>query len=313
MHPVVIGRGGLEPLMTKLTSLSEAVGSIPSGSHVALSGFAIARCTMAFAREVIRQRIEGLTISQCLGAMDVDLLVGAGSVKRVIYGGGSLDRFGRLACVNAGIENGSIIAEVYSSLSITFRYLAASLGLPFIPIRSLAGSDLLARIQEKSGSDVAFINDPFTGNQWLILKPLIPDVAVVQVQVSDEEGNCWIMGPKWDNAEQARAAKRTIVIAEHVVSSDVIRREPERCAIPNLLVSHVVSLPFSAHPTSVYREYDYDADEIKRYVEATKTPQDFKGYLDKYVYGVKDHWEYLDLVGGLRRLRTLRADPILGY
>ena len=299
--------------MTKLTSLSEAVGSIPSGSHVALSGFAITRCAMAFAREVIRQRIDGLTVSQCVGAMDVDLLAGAGSVKHVIYGGGSLDRFGRLNCVNAGIENGSIIAEEYSSLSITFRYLAASLGLPFIPIRSLAGSDLLAQIQEKNGSDVALINDPFTGDQWLTLKPLVPDVAVVQVQVSDEEGNCWIMGPRWDNAEQARAAMRTIVIAERIVSSDVIRREPERCVIPNLLVSHVVSLQFSAHPTSVYREYDYDAGEIKRYVEATKTPQDFMSYLEKYVYGVKDHGEYLELVGGLNHLNALRADPILGY
>jgi glutaconate CoA-transferase, subunit A len=299
--------------MTKLTSLSEAVGSIPSGSHVALSGFAITRCAMAFAREVIRRRINELTISQCVGAMDADLLAGGGAVKRMIYGGGALDRFGRLSCLNAGIDNGSIIAEEYSSLSIAFRYLAASLGIPFIPIRSLAGSDLLTQLQEKNGSDVAFVNDPFTGDQWLTLKPLVPDVAVVQVQVADEEGNCWIMGPKWDNAEQARAAIRTIVIAEHVVPGDVIRREPERCAIPNLLVSHVVSLPFAAHPTSVYREYDYDAEEIKRYVEATKTPQNFKDYLDKYVYGVKDHFEYLDLVGGLRRLRTLRADPILGY
>jgi len=299
--------------MTKLTNLSEAVGSIPSGSHVALSGFAITRCTMAFAREVIRQRIDGLTISQCVGAMDTDLLVGAGAVKRIVYGGGSLDRFGRLPCLNAGIENGSIVAEEYSSLSIAFRYLAASLGLPFIPIRSLSGSDLLARIQERSASDVAFVDDPFTGDRWLTLKPLAPDVAVIQAQVADEEGNCWIMGPKWDNGEQARAAKRTIIIAEHVVPTEVIRREPERCAIPDLLVSHVVVLPFASHPTSVYREYDYDSDEIMRYAEAAKSPYDFRSYLDKYVYGVKDHWEYLDLVGGLRRLETLRADPILGY
>lgn len=299
--------------MKKLASLSEAVGSIPSGAHVALSGFAIARCAMAFVREVIRQRIGDLTVSQCLGGMDLDLLAGAGCVKRIIYGGGALDRFGRLPRVNAGIEDGSIVAEEYSSLSITFRYLAASLGIPFIPIRSLAGSDLLSRIQEKNEADVAFIDDPFTGDRWLALKPLAPDVAVVQAQVSDEEGNCWIMGPKWDNTEQARAAKRTIVIAEHVVPGDVIRREPERCAIPGLLVSHLVSLPFSAHPTSVYREYDYDADEIRRYVDAARTPHDFRSYLDTYVYGAKDHWEYLNLVGGLRRLEDLRADPILGY
>jgi glutaconate CoA-transferase, subunit A len=299
--------------MTKLTSLREAVGSIPSGSHVALSGFAITRCTMAFAREVIRQGINKLTVSQCLGAMDADLLVGGGAVELLIYGGGALDRFGRLACINAGIEKGSLLAEEYSSLSIAFRYLAGSLGIPFIPIRSLSGSSLLTRIQDRTGSDIAYINDPFSGDRWLTLKPLLPDVAVVQVQTCDEEGNAWIMGPKWDSPEQVKASTRTIVIAEHVVPGDVIRREPERCAIPSLLVSHVVELPFGAHPTSVYREYDYDADEIRKYVEATKTPELFKAYLDRYVYGVKDHYEYLELVGGLRHLNSLRADPILGY
>ncbi len=299
--------------MIKLASLSEAVRSIPAGSHVALSGFAIARCTIAFAHEVIRQGIKGLTLSQCLGGMDTDLLVGAGAVDRLIYGGGSLDRFGRLALVNAGIENGSLHAELYSSLSITFRFLAGSLGLPFIPIRSLVGSDVLSQLEDRAGSDIAFVDDPFSGDRWLALKPLIPDVAIVQVQTADEDGNCIILGPKWDNTELVKASKRTIVIAEHIVPGDVIRRQPELCAIPDLLVSHVVDLPFSAHPTSVYREYDYDAEEIQRYVEAQKTQQKFRDYLDKYVYGVNDHWEYLNMVGGLRRLNTLRADPILGY
>jgi len=299
--------------MKKLSSLSDAVASIPSGSHVAVSGFAITRCAMAFAREVIRQGIKKLTISQCVGAMDTDLLVGGGAVERLIYGGGTLDRFGRLECVNAGIDTGSLCAEEYSSLSIAFRYLAGSLGIPFIPIKSLSGSSLLSQLQERSGSDVAFVNDPFSGDRWLTLKPLLPDVAVVQVQTCDEEGNAWIMGPKWDSPEQVKASARTIVIAEHVVPTDVIRREPERCVIPNLLVSHVVELPFGAHPTSVYREYDYDADEIKRYVEATKKPDLWKAYLDKYVYGAKDHGEYLELMGGLPRLTKLRADPILGY
>src|SRR5512136_1259954 len=118
--------------MSKLSTLSDAVASIPPGAHLALSGFAITRCTMAFSREVIRQGKNNLTISQCVGAMDADMLVGAGSVARLIYGGGSLDRFGRLNCVNRGIENGTLKADEYSSLSITFRFLAGGLGIPFI-------------------------------------------------------------------------------------------------------------------------------------------------------------------------------------
>ncbi|MCR4406139.1 MAG: CoA transferase subunit A [Anaerolineae bacterium] len=299
--------------MTKLSTLAEAVASIPSGAHVALSGFAITRCNMAFAREVIRQGIRRLTVSQCVGAMDADMLAGAGAVERIIYGGGSLDRFGRLNCVNRGIEEGTLVAEEYSSLSLAFRYLAGALGLPFIPIRSLRGSDILKRLQELAPAEIGYVDDPFTGDNWLVLKPLIPDVAVVQVQVADEGGNAWIMGPRWDNEEQVKASKRTIVITEHLVPTEVIRREPERTLIPGFRVSHVVHLPFAAHPTSVYRAYDYDAEHIRHYAEATKTPEGFQKYLDKYVYGVQDHWGYLELVGGLKHLNNLIADPILGY
>lgn len=299
--------------MSKLVTLAEAVKSIPNGAHVALSGFAITRCNMGFAREVVRQGIGGLTLSQCVGAMDADLLVGAGAVKRLIYGGGSLDRFGRLACVNRGIEDGSLIAEEYSSLSVAFRYLAGSLGLPFIPIRSLNGSSLLEQLLERSSDDVARVDDPFTGEDWLALKPLVPDVAVVQVQTADIEGNAWITGPRWDNVEQVKAAQRAIIIAEQVVSTEFIRRQPEKTVIPALKVSHVVHQPFGAHPTSVYGAYDYDSAAIKRYVEASASPEAFAAYLDEYVRGTRDEWEYLAKVAGLQQLESLRADPILGY
>ena len=299
--------------MSKLASLSEAVSSIPPGSHISLSGFAITRCAMAFAREVIRQGLKGLTLSQCVGAMDADLLVGAGAVKRLIYGGGSLDRFGRLANVNRGIEDGTLKADEYSSLSVAFRYLAGSLGLPFIPIRSLRGSDLMKQLEEKSSGDVADVDDPFSGKSWKVLRPLNPDVAVVQVQSADEEGNAWIMGPRWDNVEQAKSAKRTILIAENIISNKSVRQNPERTVIPGLFVSHVVELPFGAHPTSVYREYDYDSKAIEDYVEASKTPETFHTYLEGTVFGVKDHAAYLELMGGKNTLRKLKADPVLGY
>jgi glutaconate CoA-transferase, subunit A len=133
------------------------------------------------------------------------------------------------------------------------------------------------------------------------------------VQVADREGNAWIMGPKWDNTEQAKASKRTIIIAERVVATDEIRANPGLTVIPGLLVSHVVELPFASHPTSVYAAYDYDAAHIERYVAATRTPDSFKAYLVEYVYGVKDHGEYLEKIGGESHLKALRADPMLGY
>ena len=299
--------------MNKVVDLAEAVASIPPGSHVALSGFATARCVMAFAHEIIRQGTKKLTVSQCVAGMDADLMVGGGAVERIVYGGGSRGRSGQHQCIGRGIEQSTLITEELSSLSMTFRYLAGSLGLPFIPIRSLVGSDILKQLQMITPSPVSTVQDPFTGENWLVIKPLIPDVAVVQVQIADEEGNAWILGPRWDNEEQVKASKRTIVITERLVSTEMIRQFPERTRVPGFRVSHVVHLPFSAHPSSVYGVYDFDKRHIKEYAETSKTPQGFQEYLDKYVYGVKDHWGYLEMLGGMKYLNALLADPILGY
>jgi acyl CoA:acetate/3-ketoacid CoA transferase alpha subunit len=268
---------------------------------------------MAFAHEVIRQGLEDLTVSQCVAAMDADILTGAGVVSRIIYGGGSRGRSGQHFCLNRAIEQGKIVAEEYSSLSMAFRYLAGSLGLPFIPIRSLQGSDILKRLQETSPDTTSTLVDPFSGDEWLVLKPLCPDVAVVQVQFSDDEGNAWIFGPRWENEEQMKASKRTIVMTERLVSTETIRQDPGRTIIPGFRVSHVVHLPYSAHPSSVYQVYDFDADHIRILATATKTEEGTQEYLDKYVYGVENHWGYLEKVGGLHRMNDLSADHVLGY
>jgi glutaconate CoA-transferase subunit A len=268
---------------------------------------------MAFAHETIRQGTKNLTVSQCVAAIEADMLIGAGAVERIVYGGGSRGRSGQHQCICRAIEQGTLITEELSSLSMTFRNLAGALGLPFIPIRSLNGSDILDKLQQITPPLVGRLTDPFTGDEWLVLKPLIPDVAVIQLQAADEEGNAWILGPRWDNEEQAKASKRTIVITERLVSTEAIRQSPERTVIPGFRVSHVVHLPFSAHPSSVYGIYDFDDDHIELYAEASKTPQGFQEYLDKYVYGVKDHWEYIELVGGMKRMSELEADPVLGY
>ena len=299
--------------MTKVSTLTDAVASIPTGSHISLSGFAISRCATAFAHEVIRQGITGLTISQCVLAMEADILVGGGGVERVVSGGGSRGRFGQHHCINRGIEQGTLVAEEYSSLSMAFRFLAGSLGLPFIPIRSLRGSDVLKRLEQVAPSEFARLVDPFTGDDWLVLRPLVPDVAVIQVQVADQEGNAWILGPRWTNEEQVKASKRAIIITERLVSTDQIRSAPERTVIPGFRVSHVVHLPYAAHPTAVYHAYDFDADHIRHYAKASKTPEGTQQYLDEYVYGAKDHKEYLELLGGASHLENLAADPDLGY
>ena len=48
------------------------------------------------------------------------------------------------------------------------------------------------------------------------------------------------------------------------------------------------------------------------YDSVTKTEEDFKAYLQEWVYGVKDHTEYIDKLGA-SRLAKLKVVPGFGY
>ncbi len=261
---------------SKVKTLAEAAALVDDGDHLGLSGFAIARNAVAFSHELIRQGKRELTLSGCVVGLDADLLVGAGLVRRLIYGGGSLDRFGPIQCVNRAYERGNLVAEYYTSLAVCFRYLAGALGLPFMPIKSLLESDVLEVLERETAPDaVRETSCPFTGERL--------------------------------------AARQVIVIAEELVPTEVIRQQPELTTIPGFRVSAVVPLPYGAHPTSLYRCYDYDAEHLKLYASQSRTEEGIAEYLREFVLEPKDHFEYLERIGGIARLAPLKADPILGY
>lgn len=297
----------------KLKNMAEVVRSIPDGAHIALGGFAIARNVIAFAHELIRQQKKNLTLSQCVMGMDTDLLVGAGLVRCLIVGGGSLDRFGPVRCVNRARDTGAVTSIDSTSLSVCFGYLAGALGISFIPIKSLLASEMLERLERDAPEYLRRGHCPFTGEEFVFVRAITPEISVIHVQVADRSGNCWIHGPRWENEEQAKAARRVIVVTEEVVPTEYIRRAPERTLIPGHRVEAVVHQPFGAHPTAVFGCYDYDAEHLRSYVEHTKAAETMDTYLHTYVFGVRDHWEYLEKVGGVRQMNVLKADPVLGY
>lgn len=296
--------------MSPLRGIAEAASLIHDGDHVALGGFSITRNATALVHELIRRGVRGLTISACVLGMEADLLIGAGCVERVIYSGGSLDRFGQLGRVNEAVERGGVAVEYLSGLALTFRYLAGSLGLPFMPIRSMLGSDLLPPLVAAGVAREE--RDPFTGDPLVLVRALTPDVGVVYAQLADADGNARVLGPRWDNDEAVAAARRVIVLAEDIVATEEIRALPELTLVPSFRVSALVHLPYGAHPTAVYRRYDYDADHLRLYAEATRSQRTFDEYLARYVRWT-DHAGYLAAVGGTARLTALAADARLGY
>jgi glutaconate CoA-transferase, subunit A len=299
----------------KVKTIAEVVKTIPDGAHIALGGFAIARNNTSVSHELIRQQKKDLVLSQSVVGFETDLLVGAGLVKRLIMGGGSLDRFGPVHCVNRAREASRDFADDYSSLSITFRYLAGALGISFIPIKCLLASEILERLEAKSASkeDVSQMKCPFTGEEYLLMRALNPDVSFVHVQRADRDGNSQIDGPIWSNEESVKAGNRIIITTEELVPTEVIRREPARTIIPGHRVEAVVHQPFGGHPTGVFGCYDFDAEHLKLYVNHSKKAETFPEYLKTYVTGTKDHWEYLEKVGGLKRMDQLKAIQIQGY
>ncbi len=299
----------------KLVTLAGAIRDlVRDGESVVLGAALESDIPSAAAHELIRQNKHGLTVSQGVAGLDTDLLVGARAVRRLTIGGGSLDRFGPVHNINRAREQSTLTSEDWTSLSICFRYLAGALGLSFIPIKSLIASEILERLGHGAGAgEVARIVCPFTGEPYVAMKALVPDIAFVHVQMADAEGNCRIDGPRWENEEQAKAAKRLVVIAEEIVPVETIQQEPERTIIPAHRVEAVVHQPFGAHPTAVYGRYDYDAAHLKLYVEHSKRPERIGDYIDAYIRGTKDHSAYLEKIGGEVHLASLKADPALGY
>ncbi len=251
--------------MAKVVPLSEALELVEDGTHLGLTGFAISRNAIAAVCELIRARRRHLTLTQVIGGMETDLLVGSGCVDRLVYSGGSLDRFGPLHSVNRAIATG-MAAEEYSTLSITLRLFAGSLGLPFVPTRSLIGSQLLDPLVASGGARM--IEDPFTSSPVLAVAALRPEVTIVHADICDEDGNAVIAGPTWAIRETALASAKVVVTAERVVRTGAI--DPSAVCIPGTFVHAVAHVPDGARPTAVYGSYDYDAALLESHVAASR-------------------------------------------
>lgn len=298
--------------MSKLKTLKEVVAEIPDGAHIALGGFAITRCPVAFVFEMIRQKKKDLTVSQIVAGMETDLLVGAGLVKKLEYSGGSLDRFGRLERINDKIDKGLLDIREYSGMSMSMRFLAGSLGVPFIPTKALLGTEMLKNLIAKNDPEVKVCESPFDGDKYVYLKALRPDYSVIHAQYADEKGNVIIEGPYWD-AETAKSAKKLIVTVEQVVSTKFIKKFPEKVIVPSVYTYAVVEVPYGAYPTACYKFYDYDREMLENYAKINKSEEEFNKFLNEYVFSTKDFTEFIERVGGVDRVNKIKADPSYGY
>jgi glutaconate CoA-transferase subunit A len=284
--------------MDKICSLHDAIArDVQNGMSVAMGCGLESLIPFAASHEIIRQRKTDLTLICPISDMQFDQLIGAGCVKKLIaswvgnVAAGLGHNYRRAA--EAGIPR-PIEIEEHSNFTIGLGLQAAASGLPFLPTKTVKGSDF------SRGAQFERVNCPFTGEELLAVRAIRPDVAVLHVQRADKEGNAHVWGNFGVMREAALAAKKVILTCEEIVDHEVILSDPNRTVIPGFVVSSVVHEPFGSHPSPTQGFSRRDDDFYFEYHKATRTREGFEQWLQKYVHGVKDHSAFLNLLGSQR-------------
>src|ERR1700682_72265 len=169
-------------------SLDEAITPITDGCMLAVrretSGAA-----MAATRALIRRGIKRLhLVALPTSTLQADLLIGAGCVETLETSAVSLGEFGPAPRSTAAILAGSIRMMDATCPALHAQFQAAEKGVPFMPLRGLIGSDVLAH-----RPDWKVLDNPFGNNDPILLVPALKaDVALFHAAMADRAGNVWI-------------------------------------------------------------------------------------------------------------------------
>jgi glutaconate CoA-transferase, subunit A len=303
---------------SKLLTMREAIARyVPDGASVAIGCALEPLIPFAAAHELIRQQRHILTLIGPISDILFDQLIGAGCVARVVaaWVGNVSEGLGHN--YRRAAEHGqprAIEIEDHSNYSIALALQAAALGVPYIPMRSLLGSDIA---HDHPG--IRPQPSPLDGSPTLLVSAVQPDVAILHVQRADALGRAHVWGGLGICEEAALAAKGVIYVAEEIVAPEVILSDPNRVLAPGFKTLAVVHEPGGAHPSPVQGYYNRDHASFAEYHRQSRAPDGFAAWLDEWVMGVPDRAAYLAKLGAERwadlapRERRLAAPVDYGY
>jgi len=281
---------------SKVVSLREAVARhVPDGASIALGCALEPAIPFAFAHELIRQRRMGLELIGPISDIAFDQLIGAGCVARVSAAWVGNVSAGLAHAYRRAMEQGvprRIEVRDHSNFSIAQALLAGALGAPYLPTRTLLGSDI-----PRANGTFREATDPFSGERVLLIPAITPDVAVIAVQRADEDGNAHLWGPWGVTQEAALAAKSVLVLADEIVERAVIASDPNRTIVPGTKVTAVVRQPGACHPSPLQGRYRRDHEFFHEYHNATRSLAGFEAWIAEWVTGVADRDAYLRKLG----------------
>ena len=294
-------------LTDKLMSVSDAVARfVHDGDYVASGGFGGNRIATALLHEVVRQERTDLGFAGHTTTHDFQILAAGTRTGKQIFSRLDaayiigLEARGLSAQARRLMESGEVEVCEWTNYALACRFRAAATGVPFMPVRSMLGTDTFRESAAKE------IECPFTGKSLTVVPALYPDVALIHVHESDLFGNCRIRGITVADWDLARASKHVIVSAERIVSTDEIRSAPNATAIPAFCVDAVCHVPYGSFPGNMAGEYFSDEAHLKAWLDAEQDAEAYRAFLDKYLYGVDCFESYLEICGGEERLAELQ-------
>ncbi|MBV9521950.1 MAG: CoA synthetase [Alphaproteobacteria bacterium] len=264
-----------------LRVLEDALGLIGDGAMLVVptdySGVA-----MEATRALIRRGVRGLhLVTLPASSIQADLLIGAGAVATIETSAVSLGELGPAPRFSAAAISGTVRIKDATCPAIHAALQAAEKGVPFMPLRGLIGSDLLAH-----RPDWRVVDNPFGegGDPIVLLPALRPDVALFHAPMADREGNVWI-GRRRELATMAHAAARTIVTVERIVESDLFADESAAAGVlPALYVEAVAIAERGAWPLALPGGYPRDEAHLAEYAALAASEDGFRRYLDRFVH-----------------------------
>jgi acyl CoA:acetate/3-ketoacid CoA transferase alpha subunit len=296
--------------MSKQISLKEAVKLVDEGAVMYLGGLGLSRTPMAFVREMVRQKKGGLHLVASGNNFAVDMLAAANLIEKIESDGCGVGFEEMVSNVNRRVMEKSLKVEDYSGLSLNMRLYGGSIGVPFMPTKSLLGSDLEFKPGFKGEGKSKAVDCPFTGEIVSLVPSINADIGVIVAQRVGEDGTVQIDDSLGMDLDGLRASEIKIVIAEEIVSEDKIRKEAQKNVLPGIFVDFVVQLSHGAYPTALFGYYDYDEENLRDYLKWSTTESGFEKYRKKWIKKSE-----ADLIGRMspKKKSELKADIKLGY
>jgi glutaconate CoA-transferase, subunit A len=261
-------------------TLDEALAPITDGCVLAVAR-EVSGVAMAATRALIRRGVRRLTlIALPTSSVQADLLIGAGCIETLETSAVSLGELGPAPRFTAAVTAGTVRMRDTTCPALHAAFQASEKGVPFMPLRGLIGSDLLAH-----RTDWRTIDNPFGNDDPIVLLPAIkPDVALFHAPFADHEGNVWI-GRDRELATMAHAAERTVVTVEKIYDGNLFD-DPELAAgtLGGFYVESVAVAPKGAWPLGLADHYPADTAHLAEYARMAASADGFAAYLGHHVY-----------------------------